>query len=71
MGIFPFWKLYFLTPTIKFYEKGIAFGNIAFYNWDELDVREEGEKIKINIKYYPKEIVLNRDVLKGVNYERN
>ena len=70
-GYFLFGNYIFWTPTIKFYEKGIVFGNIAFYEWNELDVKEEGEEIKINIKYYSKEIVLNKDVLKGVNYERN
>jgi hypothetical protein len=44
-------------------------GNTAFYNWDELNINEEGDKIKIKIKYIPKEIVLDKNVLEGVNYE--
>ena len=66
LGDYIFW-----TPTIKFYEKGIVFGNTVFYEQNELDVKEEEEGINIKIKYYPKEIVLNKDVLKGCDYERN
>ena len=64
LGDYIFW-----TPTIKFYENGMVFGNTAYYDWNELDVKEEEDKINIKIKYYPKEIVLNKDVLKGVDYE--
>jgi hypothetical protein len=66
LGHYTIWK-----PPIKLYEKGIVLGNTAFYNWDELNINEEGDKIKIKIKYIPKEIVLDKNVLECVNYERN
>ena len=66
LGYYAIWK-----PPIKAYEKGIVLGNTAFYNWDELNINEEGDKINIKIKYIPKEIVLDKNVLEGVNYERN
>jgi hypothetical protein len=66
LGHYTIWK-----PPIKVYERGIVLGNTAFYSWDELNINEEGEEIKIKIKYIPKEIVLDKNVLEGVNYERN
>lgn len=61
----------FQKPPIKVYEKGIVLGDIAFYTWDELNIHKEGGRVKIKIKYIPKEIVLDKNVLRGVNYERN
>jgi len=65
VGSFIIWK-----PPIKVYEKGIILGNTIFYTWDELNMNEKGDKIKIKIKYYPKEIVLDKNILEGY-YERN
>ncbi len=58
------------TPTVKFYEKGVVFGNTAFYEWDELNISDEGHELKIKIKYIPKEIVVDKNLLEGL-YERN
>ncbi|MFU8652641.1 hypothetical protein [Methanotorris formicicus] len=52
-----------LKPPIKVYEKGIVLGSTAFYTWDELNMNEEGDKIKIKIKYIPKRIVLDKNIL--------
>ncbi|WP_421078218.1 hypothetical protein Mjas_02510 [Methanothermococcus sp. Ax23] len=66
LGNYIIWK-----PPIKVYEKGIVLGDTAFYKWDELNIKDEGDKIKIKIKYYPKEVVLDKNILKGVDYERD
>ena len=66
LGHYTIWK-----PPIKVYEKGIVLGDTAFYKWDELNIKDEGDKIKIKIKYYPKEVVLDKNILKGVDYERD
>ncbi|HII60009.1 TPA: hypothetical protein HA335_05520 [Methanocaldococcus jannaschii] len=48
------------NPTIKFYEKGVVFDRVAFYNWEELDIKEDEGYLKIKIKYYPKEIMYKK-----------
>ncbi len=53
----------FRNPPIKIHEKGIVLGDTAFYEWYELNINDKGDKLKIKIKYIPKEIVVDKNIM--------
>jgi hypothetical protein len=49
---------------LKFYEKGIIYNNIAFYNWDEVELTKNKDAVKLRIKESSEEILIDNHSFK-------
>ena len=49
---------------LKFYEKGMVYNNIAFYNWDEVELTKNKDAVKLRIKESSEEILINNHSFK-------
>ncbi|EHP87235.1 hypothetical protein [Methanotorris formicicus] len=49
------------THYISIYEKGVVVDGIAFYSWDEVYKKEDGDKTILKIKGIPKKLILKID----------